>query len=316
MDEDLERRRPVRYALLGILVALICVGAAELLVCRAMDPALYERVVSPVRYLYHSGRVQVKDLSEGYARWSAERTAYRQAEGARQRRQIEIRRLRRAMAEDQRELFALLDEMQFATSPLLRREGSAYAATECVLRDGQEWLTGGSVDVCYFCQGEEPWASALFGRDLVRTHGCGPTAMAMAVSSLGAGIVDPATMAAWAAGAGYAAPGSGSYLSIVQGASDRWGLECASLDPTAEAVGRALSEGSLVVALMGPGHFTARGHFILLRGATLTGEILVADPNSRENSMEAWDLDLILSELSASRHEGAPLWEISVPRTL
>ena len=45
-----------------------------------------------------------------------------------------------------------------------------------------------------------------------------------------------------------------------------------------------------------------------LRGVTLDGRVLVADPNSRERSLAAWDPELILSELSPSRNNGAPLW--------
>jgi hypothetical protein len=62
---------------------------------------------------------------------------------------------------------------------------------------------------------------------------------------------------------------------------------------------------------MGPGHFTQRGHFILLRGTTLSGEVLVADPNSRERSLTAWDPQLILDELSSHTSDGAPLWALS-----
>ena len=64
---------------------------------------------------------------------------------------------------------------------------------------------------------------------------------------------------------------------------------------------------------MGPGHFTSGGHFIVLRGVTLTGKLLVADPVSDERSLMEWDPQLILDELSASRHNGAPLWVISPP---
>ena len=67
-------------------------------------------------------------------------------------------------------------------------------------------------------------------------------------------------------------------------------------------------QGQLLVALMGPGHFTDGGHFIVLRGVTLTGQVLVADPNSRERSLALWDPQLILDELSDSRSSGAPLW--------
>ena len=62
---------------------------------------------------------------------------------------------------------------------------------------------------------------------------------------------------------------------------------------------------------MGPGHFTRNGHFIVLRGITLTGAILVADPNSVERSLTEWDAQLILDELSYSHQFGGPLWVIS-----
>lgn len=60
------------------------------------------------------------------------------------------------------------------------------------------------------------------------------------------------------------------------------------------------------------GHFTERGHFIILRGVTLEGRVLVADPNSRERSLAAWEPQLILDELSSSCSSGAPLWRISM----
>ena len=73
-----------------------------------------------------------------------------------------------------------------------------------------------------------------------------------------------------------------------------------------------LASGHLFVALMTRGHFTERGHFIILRGVTLEGRVLVADPNSRERSLAAWEPQLILDELSSSRSSGAPLWRISM----
>ena len=76
-----------------------------------------------------------------------------------------------------------------------------------------------------------------------------------------------------------------------------------------------LLSGKVLVALMGPGHFTNRGHFILLRGVTLSGQVLVADPNSAERSLSVWDPQLILDELSKSTNNGAPLWSIAQPET-
>ena len=44
---------------------------------------------------------------------------------------------------------------------------------------------------------------------------------------------------------------------------------------------------------------------------TLGGDILVADPASRDRSLIPWELSLILDELSPSRTNGAPLWILS-----
>ncbi len=139
--------------------------------------------------------------------------------------------------------------------------------------------------------------------------------MAMAVSSMGDWDRDPVQMAQWAVEHGYWAKGGGSYLSIVEGTAAAYGLTASSLEEhTPQAVREALLSGNLLVALMGPGHFTQGGHFILLRGVTLSGTILVADPNSEERSLMEWEPQLILDELSASTANGAPLWVLSPPR--
>ena len=73
-----------------------------------------------------------------------------------------------------------------------------------------------------------------------------------------------------------------------------------------------LSGGSVFVALMGPGHFTTNGHFIVLRGVTMDGRVLVADPNSRQRSLTAWDPQLLLDERSGSTGSGGPMWRFTV----
>ena len=101
---------------------------------------------------------------------------------------------------------------------------------------------------------------------------------------------DPALMSEWAAENGYWARGSGSYHSIVIGTAEAYGLKAEAMeDKTPEGIREALLSGNMLVALMGPGHFTNGGHFIVLHGVTPDGEILVADPNSDERSLSPWD---------------------------
>ena len=336
----MEEQNFVKNLMMFLLLAVLCVAGVELLYCRFNDPGLYEAIVNPVRILYHDTRGQVKGYAESFDRWLETQSQTRAEMAEVQRHAAQTRRLtawarRQARFDAVRQKTAarrnrieqaqgaeLLKRAQafaqLAGEPSIRGDLQAAdpAVTELIAEKGQAYLTGGNLKLYYFNQGDEKWANKKFGRDSIGRYGCGPTALAMAVSSLTEKRVTPEEMAAWAASRGYAAPGSGSYLSIVAGTAAHYGLDCAPVAVSgadAQTLYDALSTGGILVALMGPGHFTSGGHFILLHGTTLSGGILVADPNSRENSLAVWDADLILSELSKSRHDGAPLWLLTRP---
>ena len=283
MDEKKKRRKVLRV-LGAAALALACIAGMELAVCSVAAPDLFQRITQPVAGLVQAVWARGKTLAE---------TVLSAGEAAEEE-PPQTQPVSQEIQEPQD------DQSELWQDP---------KATQFAVRNGQEVLTGGTVELIYFNQGEAPWADALFGPDPISGFGCGPTAMSMVVSTLGNEIVDPAQMAQTAYEQGYCAPGSGSYLSIVEGLGRLFGLEAQSCgDITAEELCQLLASGHLMVALMGPGHFTDGGHFIVLRGLTLTGEILVADPNSRERSLALWDPQLILDELSASRTDGAPLW--------
>ncbi|MGI5953076.1 C39 family peptidase [Dysosmobacter sp.] len=266
-----------------ILLALLCIGGMELAVCRFAAPELFARVTAPVTALVHRAASGSARLTESLAG---------------------------ALSGEEEE--SLVDQKASEPAQQDLPPVEDPAVTEFAVRNGREVLTGGVVDVVYFNQGEAPWADAAYGPDEIRGYGCGPTSMAMLISSLEAQTLDPAQAAQEADEAGYCAPGSGSYLSIVEGMAERYGLDAVSCpDLSAEELTQQLVSGNVFVALMGKGHFTDGGHFILLRGVTLEGKVLVADPNSRERSLVGWDPQLILDELSASRSNGAPLWRFS-----
>ena len=68
--------------------------------------------------------------------------------------------------------------------------------------------------------------------------------------------------------------------------------------------------GKLIVAIMAKGHFTKKGHFIVLRGVTSDGMILVADPGSHKRSEQEWDLSIILDEARKDAGANGPFWII------
>jgi len=134
------------------------------------------------------------------------------------------------------------------------------------------------------------------------------------VSSLTSRIVDPVQMCNWAYQNGYLCEGSGSYHSLIPEGAKHFGLsvDYAKANEPQKIVD-ALSSGKLVVAIMGPGHFTKSGHFMVLRGVTADGKILIADPASQKRSNQEWDLSTILSEARKGAAAGGPFWIISAP---
>ncbi len=307
--------RWVRWAAL-ILLAVVCVGGMELAACRFFEPAVYEEITAPVRRVGHAawesvcraGSAAASQVGEAAAALAGRAGAARES----------LRTWMEAVTAPPEETAELAGEDSVLDEPEIAPPKDILnpLISDLVEREGLEYLTGGGVDVAYFNQTDEARAAQMYGSDPLRTHGCGPTAMAMAVSTLAGEVVDPEDMARVCVERGYWCKSHGSYLSMVQGVAEAYGLSCEPADLTtleADTIYSRLSAGDLAVALMTKGHFTKGGHFILLRGTTLSGEILVADPASRDRSLIPWDLELILEELSPSRHDGAPLWFLSQP---
>lgn len=175
-------------------------------------------------------------------------------------------------------------------------------------------FTDGSTDVVYYNQMDSRWANIMYGTSSsIGQAGCGPTSMAIVISTLTGEAHDPIELANWSVANGHRCEGNGSYHSLIPAAAKAYGL-------TVEGAGKndgqkivdALSSGKLVVAIMGKGHFTSSGHFIVLRGVTSEGKILVADPASYSRSEQEWDLSIILNEARSGASAGGPLWIIGL----
>ncbi len=220
------------------------------------------------------------------------------------------------------EVFGVTDEQkdlaaQYAQNlSLLLHDGSYQVLSASEFTDlGVSYegivFTDGETQVVYYNQMDERWKDLPYGTDDIGHYACGPSSMAIVVSSLTGETVDPPHMAQWAYENGHWCSKSGSYHSIVPGAAEAWGLSCdpCSRDEPQKLVD-ALSSGKLVVAIMGPGHFTSSGHFIVLRGVTSEGRILVADPYSYSRSDAEWDLSIFLDEASRYAANRSPFWII------
>ena len=171
-------------------------------------------------------------------------------------------------------------------------------------------FTDGATEVHYYNQLDARWKDLLYGvTSTIGQAGCGPTSLAMVVSSLTGNIVDPIQMCRWAYENGYLCEGSGSYHSLIPEGGRHFGLTvegCTVSEP--QRVVDALASGNLVIAIMGKGHFTTSGHFLVMRGVTSEGKILVADPASKIKSEKEWDLEIFLTEARMNSGAGGPFW--------
>lgn len=130
----------------------------------------------------------------------------------------------------------------------------------------------------------------------VASSGCGATCLSMVIEYLtGNSAQTPQTLFedAWQRGDYY---GYGlshdalDRLAQANGVTGKW------IGKDAEALRRALNEGYPVIAHMGPGQFAEEGHYILLRGLTDDGRVVMNDPNSETNTRSTFDLGQIIEE--------------------
>ena len=169
----------------------------------------------------------------------------------------------------------------------------------------------------YYNQNDIRWYDYLYGnKDPLSIYGCGPTTVACLVSSFIDPSMTPDKIADWAYKKGYWAPQEGSYHTIMSSGLSSFGFEVTGISaPSKEKILSSLKSGHIIVALMGEGHFTEEGHFILLLDVTDDGKLLIADVNNYENTKKTWSIKTILKELKKSSGANGPLWEISLSKS-
>ena len=85
-------------------------------------------------------------------------------------------------------------------------------------------FTEGQTPVTYYNQGDIRWGNKLYGKyDTIKVAGCGPTTLAMVVSSLTGEAVTPNMVADWSVANGYRCEGSGSYHSLIPDGAQHYG---------------------------------------------------------------------------------------------
>jgi hypothetical protein len=149
-----------------------------------------------------------------------------------------------------------------------------------------------------FLQWDERWGYETYGSDFLAVTGCGPTCLSMVQCGLSGDTTwNPYEVAKMSEQQGFYVDGVGSSWELMTTGAQQIGLTASEVTFDAEHIVAKLNEGNPIICAMGPGDFTANGHFIVLCGVDSDGNIIVNDPNSRINSEKTWDVDVLMSQM-------------------
>ena len=160
----------------------------------------------------------------------------------------------------------------------------------------------------YFSQNDSKWKSRSYESSKAKDgatmgdSGCGPTAMAMAVSQQTKGKVTPTSMADLASKTGFRDK-TGTNAGFIDYAGDVYGLDHQDVvNPSADYVKNQVANGNSVV-LNGysdgnkSSAYTKAGHYVVAVGTDKNGNILVNDPRGKEYS-KAYNPNKLANETS------------------
>lgn len=187
--------------------------------------------------------------------------------------------------------------MSMVISILLMIAVIQNAFWSCV-QDSLGQLAGGQ-EVVYYCQYEEPWADYAYGDSTISVCGCGPTTMAIVVSTLTNQTITPIDAAEYATEHGFYFNRVGTMWSYFVRGAEGYGLTSVNHGDDLMTALECIPEGGMVVITVGKSDGTGNelyrgnGHFMAIRGITEEGKILVADPASRSNSEMEWDYQTV-----------------------
>jgi Peptidase C39 family. len=147
-----------------------------------------------------------------------------------------------------------------------------------------------------FLQWDERWGYSIYDNKIMAIDGCGPTCLSMvAVSILGDTSMNPYWMAQYSEKNGYVTSSSTLWSFMSKGAASL-GLDVTEIPLDEKRVAANLEVGNPIICVMGPGYFTANGHFIVLTGYK-DGMVTVNDPNSIDRSKKKWSFAKISSQI-------------------
>ncbi len=151
----------------------------------------------------------------------------------------------------------------------------------------------------YYEQTWPVYTNYPYGYNTLGGYGCGPTSMAMVITNLTGHTVTPTYMADWSYNNGYYFQGRGTAYGLFPAASSAYGIKCSTISVyDKNAVVSALKSGKLLLTVVGYGDFTRGRHFLLFRGITADGKLLLADSGKYENCLTEWDYNKVIGQVA------------------
>lgn len=177
-----------------------------------------------------------------------------------------------------------------------------YNDTRLAMKNNKEYIAG----YVYFNQTDSAWNQNGY---CIAKAGCGPTSMAVVITSLTGKWVTPLDTAIWGYQHGFYSR-AGSAHEMIPAMAAAYGLKCQGAGTDYNAIKKALKEGKPVVCLMGPGYFTRGGHFMVLVAIDKNDCVTVADVGSRARSAYKYRLSDVIAQ-SKGASAGGPFWIMS-----
>ena len=176
----------------------------------------------------------------------------------------------------------------------------------------------GGMSIPLLLQTDNRWRDVPFGGGNIASSGCSITSLAMVASYLTGKAIYPQDIARWT-GNRYYVKGDGQAWAIIGAVASHYGLKCRQQAANPDAIRKALKDGKpVIVSTTGYGttkEFTRKGHYIVLRGLTSSGKVLVNDPNDNSTTkmhyMKSYSAEFIVRECTQYGKIVKPMWVIS-----
>lgn len=139
-----------------------------------------------------------------------------------------------------------------------------------------------------FIQWDSRWGYYPYSSGVIGISGCGPTSLSMVYVHLtGDTNWNPLKMAKYSTQSGYVTVGVGTSWELMTSGARTLGLQVERIKKTEATMIAHLQQGNPIIASMGPGIFTDKGHFIVFRKYE-NGKFYVNDPFCIEHTNRAW----------------------------